>query len=221
MKVSAIIPAAGHGNRFGEAKQFKLLAGTPLFIHSIKTFLNSSKIHEIVVVVPKHKKDSIHKAIMSISGDKKITITLGGERRQDSVKNGVLVSDTTSDLICIHDAARPFITERLIEDPINSCESFDGAVIAIPSVDTVKYSENNIIMKTIDRNSIWLAQTPQVFWRDKLLKAYDSIDDSIVITDEAAIMEKMGYKICLVPGDIKNNKITTFEDWKYAESRLQ
>ena len=221
MKVSAIIPAAGLGNRFGEAKQFKLLAGTPLFIHSIKAFLNSSKIHEIVVVVPKDKKDSIHKAIMSISGDKKITITLGGERRQDSVKNGVLVSDTTSDLICIHDAARPFITEALVEDSINSCESFDGAVIAIPSVDTVKYSENNIIMKTIDRNSIWLAQTPQVFWKDKLLKAYDSMDESIVITDEAAIMEKMGYKICLVPGDKKNNKITTFEDWKYAESRIK
>ena len=221
MKVSAIIPAAGLGNRFGEAKQFKLLAGTPLFIHSIKTFLNSSKIHEIVVVVPEDKKDSIHKAIMSISGDKKITITLGGERRQDSVKNGVLVSDITSDLICIHDAARPFITETLIDDSINSCEYFDGAVIAIKSVDTVKYSENNIIMKTIDRNRIWLAQTPQVFWKDKLLKAYDSMDESIVITDEASIMEKMGYKICLVPGDIKNNKITTFEDWKYAESRLQ
>ena len=87
------------------------------------------------MVVPKDKKDSIHKAIMSISGDKKITITPGGERRQDSVKNGVLVSDTTSDLICIHDAARPFITETLIDDSINSCESFDGAVIAIPSVD--------------------------------------------------------------------------------------
>ncbi len=221
MKVSAIIPAAGLGNRFGEAKQFKLLAGTPLFIHSIKAFLNSSKIHEIVVVVPKDKQDSIYKAIMSISGDKRITITSGGERRQDSVKNGVLVSDTTSDLICIHDAARPFITETLIQDSINSCKLFDGAVIAIPSVDTVKYSENNIIMKTIDRNSIWLAQTPQVFWKDKLLKAYDGMDESIEITDEASIMEKMGYKICLVPGDIKNNKITTFEDWKYAESRLK
>tara|TARA_A100001011_G_scaffold193956_2_gene202410 strand:+ start:6294 stop:6959 length:666 start_codon:yes stop_codon:yes gene_type:complete len=221
LKVSAIIPAAGLGNRFGEAKQFKLLAGTPLFIHSIKAFLNSSKIHEIVVVVPKDKQDSIYKAIMSISGDKRITITSGGERRQDSVKNGVLVSDTTSDLICIHDAARPFITETLIQDSINSCKLFDGAVIAIPSVDTVKYSENNIIMKTIDRNSIWLAQTPQVFWKDKLLKAYDGMDESIEITDEASIMEKMGYKICLVPGDIKNNKITTFEDWKYAESRLK
>ena len=221
MKVSAIIPAAGLGNRFGEAKQFKLLAGTPLFIHSIKAFLNSSKIHEIVVVVPKDKQDSIYKAIMSISGDKRITITSGGERRQDSVKNGVLVSDATSDLICIHDAARPFITETLIRDSINSCKLFDGAVIAIPSVDTVKYSENNILMKTIDRNSIWLAQTPQVFWKDKLLKAYDGMDESIVITDEASIMEKMGNKICLIPGDIKNNKITTFEDWKYAESRLK
>ena len=94
MKVSAIIPAAGHGNRFGEAKQFKLLAGTPLFIHSIKTFLNSSKIHEIVLVVPEDNKDSIHKAIMSISGDKKITVTPGRERRQASVTYEVQVSDT-------------------------------------------------------------------------------------------------------------------------------
>ena len=108
-----------------------------------------------------------------------------------------------------------------IDELIIEMLNFDGAVIAIPSVDTVKYSENNIIMKTIDRNSIWLAQTPQVFWKDKLLKAYDKMDESIVITDEASIMEKMGYKICLIPGDIKNNKITTFEDWKYAESRLK
>ena len=93
--------------------------------------------------------------------------------------------------------------------------------MAIPSTSTVKYSKNNIIEKTINRDNVWLAQTPQVFWRDKLLKAYDSLDKTDILTDESVLMEKMGYKICLVPGDIKNNKITTFEDWKYAESRLK
>ena len=221
MKVSAIIPAAGLGSRFGEAKQFKLLAGSPLFIHSIKVFLNSPKVHQLVVVVPKGKKNTIFKSIMAMSSNKKITITDGGPRRQDSVKNGVLASDSNSDLICIHDAARPFITQELIEKSIVSCKSADGAVIAIPSVDTIKYSENNIIMKTIDRNKVWLAQTPQVFWKEKLLKAYDAMDESTSITDESTLMEKMGYRICLVPGDIENNKITTIKDWKYAESRLQ
>jgi len=221
LKVSAIIPAAGLGNRFGEAKQFKLLAGSPLFIHSIKVFLNSPKVHQLVVVVPKGKKNTIYKRIMAMSSNKEITITDGGPRRQDSVKNGVLASDSNSDLVCIHDAARPFITQELIEKSIVSCGSADGAVIAIRSVDTIKYSENNIIMKTIDRNNIWLAQTPQVFWKEKLLKAYDAMDESTSITDESTLMEKMGYRICLVPGDIENNKITTIKDWKYAESRLQ
>ena len=158
---------------------------------------------------------------MAMSSNKEITITDGGPRRQDSVKNGVLASDSNSDLVCIHDAARPFITQELIEKSIVSCGSADGAVIAIRSVDTIKYSENNIIMKTIDRNNIWLAQTPQVFWKEKLLKAYDAMDESTSITDESTLMEKMGYRICLVPGDIENNKITTIKDWKYAESRLQ
>ena len=221
MKVSAIIPAAGLGVRLGEEKQFKLLAGYPLFIHSIRTFINFPKIDEIVVVVPKNKKKKIYDWLKPISHKKNIVITHGGSRRQDSVKNGVLSSDINSDLICIHDAARPFITTKIIEECIISAKNSDGAVVAIPSTSTVKYSKNNIIEKTINRDNVWLAQTPQVFWRDKLLKAYDNLDKTDILTDESVLMEKMGYKISLVSGDKANFKITTLEDWKRAESYLQ
>ena len=221
MKVSAIIPAAGLGVRLGEEKQFKLLAGYPLFIHSIRTFINFPKIDEIVVVVPKNKKKIIYDWLKPISHKKNIVITHGGSRRQDSVKNGVLSSDINSDLICIHDAARPFITTKIIEECIISAKNSDGAVVAIPSTSTVKYSKNNIIEKTINRDNVWLAQTPQVFWRDKLLKAYDNLDKTDILTDESVLMEKMGYKISLVSGDETNFKITTLEDWKRAESYLQ
>ena len=219
MKVSAIIPAAGLGVRLGEEKQFKLLAGYPLFIHSIRTFINFPKIDEIVVVVPKNKKKIIYDWLTPISHKKNIIVIHGGSRRQDSVKNGVLSSN--SDLICIHDAARPFITTKIIEECIISAKNSDGAVVAIPSTSTVKYSKNNIIEKTINRDNVWLAQTPQVFWRDKLLKAYDNLDKTDILTDESVLMEKMGYKISLVLGDKANFKITTLEDWKRAESYLQ
>ena len=221
MKVSAIIPAAGLGVRLGEEKQFKLLAGYPLFIHSIRTFINFPKIDEIVVVVPKNKKKIIYDWLAPISHKKNIVVTRGGSKRQDSVKNGVLASNSNSDLICIHDAARPFITTKIIEECIISAKNSDGAVVAIPSTSTVKYSKNNIIEKTINRDNVWLAQTPQVFWRDKLLKAYDNLDKTDILTDESVLMEKMGYKISLVLGDKANFKITTLEDWKRAESYLQ
>ena len=221
MKVSAIIPAAGLGVRLGEEKQFKLLAGYPLFIHSIRTFINSPKIDEIVIVVPKNKKKIIYDWLTPISHKKNIVVTHGGFKRQDSVKNGVLSSDSNSSLICIHDAARPFITSKIIEECITSAKNSDGAVVAIPSTSTVKYSRNNIIEKTINRDNVWLAQTPQVFWRDKLLKAYSNLDKTDILTDESVLMEKMGYKISLVSGDEANFKITTLEDWKRAESYLQ
>ena len=221
MRVSAIIPAAGLGVRLGEEKQFKLLAGYPLFIHSIRTFLNFPKIDEIVVVVPKNKKKIIYDWLTKISHKKNIVVTHGGLRRQDSVKNGVMSSDRNSDLICIHDAARPFVTTKIIEECIISAKNSDGAVVATPSTSTVKYSKSNIIEKTINRDNIWLAQTPQVFWRDKLLKAYESLDKTDILTDESVLMEKMGYKISLVKGNQANFKITTLEDWKRAESYLQ
>ena len=218
MKVSAIIPAAGSGERFGEEKQFKLLSGRPLFFHTSKLFLQSDYIDEIIVAVPSANVDSTHRDVLSMSAGKPVKVVAGGTRRQDSVKNGIDVSDSHSTLVCIHDAARPFVTEDLIQRSISACEFADGAVVGIPSKDTVKFSENGLVKETLDREKIWLAQTPQCFHKNKLLQAlYYAETENLTGTDESALMEAMGFSIKLVDGDSNNFKITTKDDWIRAE----
>ena len=218
MKVSAIIPAAGSGERFGEEKQFKLLSGRPLIFHTLKLFLQSDYIDEIIVAVPSANVDSTHRDVLSMSAGKPMKVVAGGTRRQDSVKNGIDVSDSDSTLVCIHDAARPFVTEDLIQRSISACEFADGAVVGIPSKDTVKFSENGLVKETLDREKIWLAQTPQCFHKNKLLQAlYYAETENLTGTDESALMEAMGFSIKLVEGDSNNFKITTKDDWIRAE----
>ena len=218
MKVSAIIPAAGSGERFGEEKQFKLLSGRPLFFHTLKLFLQSDYIDEIIVAVPSANVDSTHRDVLSMSAGKPVKVVAGGTRRQDSVKNGIDVSDSDSTLVCVHDAARPFVTEDLIQRSISACEFADGAVVGIPSKDTVKFSENGLVKETLDREKIWLAQTPQCFHKNKLLQAlYYAKTENLTGTDESALMEAMGFSIKLVEGDSNNFKITTKDDWIRAE----
>lgn len=218
MKVSAIIPAAGSGERFGEEKQFKLLSGRPLFFHTLKLFLQSDYIDEIIVAVPSANVDSTHRDVLSMSAGKPVKVVAGGTRRQDSVKNGIDVSDSDSTLVCIHDAARPFVTENLIQRSISACEFADGAVVGIPSKDTVKFSENGLVKETLDREKIWLAQTPQCFHKNKLLQALDHAEtENLTGTDESALMEAMGFSIKLVEGESNNFKITTKDDWIRAE----
>ena len=218
MKVSAIIPAAGSGERFGEEKQFKLLSGRPLFFHTLKLFLQSDYIDEIIVAVPSANVDSTHRDVLSMSAGKPVKVVAGGTRRQDSVKNGIDVSDSDSTLVCVHDAARPFVTEDLIQRSIAACEFADGTVVGIPSKDTVKFSENGLVKETLDREKIWLAQTPQCFHKNKLLQAlYYAETENLTGTDESALMEAMGFSIKLVEGDSNNFKITTKDDWIRAE----
>ena len=126
MKVSAIIPAAGSGERFGEAKQFKLLAGRPMLFHTLQPFLRSDAIDEVIVVVPGDDVHSTHRDVLSMSAGKPVKVVAGGSRRQDSVKRGVDASDPDSTLVCIHDAARPFVTEDLIQNSISACENADS-----------------------------------------------------------------------------------------------
>lgn len=218
MKVSAIIPAAGSGERFGEEKQFKLFSGRPLIFHTLKLFLQSDYIDEIIVAVPSASVDSTHRDVLSMSAGKPVKVVAGGTRRQDSVKNGIDVSDSHSTLVCIHDAARPFVTEDLIQRSISACEFADGAVVGIPSKDTVKFSENGLVKETLDREKIWLAQTPQCFHKNKLIQAlYYAETENLTGTDESALMEAMGFSIKLVDGESNNFKITTKDDWIRAE----
>jgi len=220
-QVSVIIPAAGAGSRFGEEKQFKLLGGRPLLFYSLQPFLESNIIQEVIVVVPGNQTTSIQRDLMSMSAGKPIKVISGGVRRQDSVENGLSASSSSANLICIHDAVRPFVTENMIANSISACENYDGAVVALPSRDTVKLSNNGLVKETLDRRFIWLAQTPQTFNKDKLVVAFDNADQNdIIATDEAALMEAMGFSIALVEGHPTNFKITTQDDWERAEQHL-
>jgi len=217
---SAIITAAGSGRRFGEAKQFKKLHGKPLYQYSLDTFIKSRLFDEIILVIPNSIQEKVQKEIKR-KYRSQVSLVIGGPDRQDSVKNAIQNSNPNIDLVVIHDAARPFITTTLIEKCISACETSDGAIIAMQPHDTIKFSKDNIVEKTIDRSNIWMAQTPQAFNKRKILEAYSSSDfDDLIVTDESSLMEKLGYKIMIVPGTGKNFKITTFDDWKRAEAEL-
>ena len=218
---SAIITAAGSGRRFGEAKQFKKLHGKPLYQYSLDIFIKSTLFEEIILVIPNSNYEKIQQEVKKKYGSQ-VNLVVGGINRQDSVKNAIQNSNHKIDLVVIHDAARPFVTKTLIEECISACEISDGAIIAMQPNDTIKFSKDNIVEKTIDRSNIWMAQTPQAFNKQNILKAYSSRGfDDLIITDESSLMEKLGYKIMIIPGTGKNFKITTLDDWNRAVAELQ
>tara|TARA_A100001035_G_scaffold272703_1_gene262333 strand:+ start:838 stop:1509 length:672 start_codon:yes stop_codon:yes gene_type:complete len=219
--VSAIIPAAGQGRRFGAQKQFKKLKGLPLVFYSVKQFYNCDRVNEIVLVVPKSKifwaKDFVSKKFSR----KPVIVIGGGHDRQTSVKNGIKASSKKSNLVCIHDAARPFLTQKTIINSINGCKNSDGAITAIPSSDTVKIAVNGNVKNTVERKNVWLAQTPQTFFKSKLnVASKNGEKNKIFVTDESMLMEAMGYKVKLVDGDEDNFKVTTKKDWARAQKLI-
>ena len=218
MPTAAIIPAAGSGLRFGEQKQFKLLEKKPLLLHSIEPFIQSNEIQEIVVVVPSKMVKESKRTISNYFGIE-IRVISGGEHRQISVYNGLKAVSKDCNLVCVHDGARPFVTTKLIESTIHATKKFDGVIAAVKATDTVKQSSNNTVQATLNRDIVWLAQTPQVFDKNMLKKALSSLNEKNDLdTDEAMTMEKMGYSIGIVEGSRFNIKITTQEDWVFAEA---
>ena len=221
MPTAAIIPASGIGVRFGEAKQFKLLGNKPLLIHTLSPFLQSKEIKEIVIVVSSDKLSITKKTISSLPKKTNIKLVSGGPHRQDSVYEGLKAVSDLCGLVCIHDGVRPFLSTELIESTIKACEKFDGAVAAVKSTDTVKLVTGNTVQKTVNRDQIWLAQTPQTFNKQKLDKAFlFAKQNHFYGTDESMIMEKMGYSIAIVKGSNQNIKITTPTDWICATAIL-
>ena len=216
---TAIITAGGSGQRFGELKQFKRLNGQPIYEYSLKTFIDTRLFGEIILVVPGENQKIIEQEVKK-KHRSLVKVIVGGIDRQDSVKNGVMNSSSKTDLVVIHDAARPFITKKLIKSCILACSNSDGAIVALQSFDTIKYSKGNVVEKTIDREKVWMAQTPQAFIKEKILEAYNNKLDELIMTDESSMMEGMGYKIKIVRGSENNFKITTEYDWKRAEMVL-
>jgi len=213
--VTAIVVGAGSGSRMGVEKAFLDLAGKPVIAWPVEVLQHNKHVCEIVLVLHKNQLEEGRSLAVKMGWSKVIRICAGGNLRQDSVKNGL---DGVGDceLVLIHDAARPFLTERLIEEGIKAAGSTGSAAAAVPVKDTVKQvDENHIVEATLTRSRLMAVQTPQIFKHEILKEAYDSLMGEV--TDDAAAVERIGFKVKLYIGDYENIKITTREDLELAE----
>ena len=224
-RVVAVIPAGGTGMRMGAdvPKQFLPLGGVPMLLHSLRAFDRAPSVDAVILVVPHEEQRRALTDVIERYGVKKVQkVVAGGETRQQSVYNGLKETGPDVEIVVVHDAVRPFVTEDLIEQSIQAARKGGGAIVAIPMKDTPKQAgPDRQIQRTLDRNELWLAQTPQTFRRDLLLEAYEKAAiERLQATDDAALVERLGHKVGIVAGTWENIKITTPEDLVIAEAIL-
>ena len=224
-RVVAVIPAGGTGARMGAdvPKQFLPLGGVPMLLHSLRAFDRAPSVDAVILVVPHEERRRALTDVIERYGVKKVQkVIAGGETRQQSVYNGLKETDPDVEIVVVHDAVRPFVTEDLIERSIEAARKGGGAIVAIPMKDTPKQAgPDRQIQRTLDRTELWLAQTPQTFRRDLLLEAYEKAAiERLQATDDAALVERLGHKVGIVAGTWENIKITTQEDLVIAEAIL-
>ena len=221
MRVSAIIAAGGRGSRFGagQPKQLLALAGRPILQRSVEAFTRSAAIDQVIVAVPPEL--IARPPAYLISDGSRLLLVEGGERRQDSVARAFARIDSRADVVVIHDAARPLVTDDLIRRTIDAAMQHGAAIAAVPARDTVKRADaHQMIAGTLPRQEIFLAQTPQAFRTDVLRAALAHASRDTTATDEAMLAEQAGHPVRLVDGDPRNLKITTPDDLAMAESLL-
>ena len=241
MKVVAIIPAAGLGTRMASApgakgkkpaatKQFAELGGTPILIHTLRKFAASSEVSDIYIALRENEIEGFRARLEKEAKEilrKTIHLVEGGEHRQHSVANAMSsVSAAGDDIVLVHDAVRPFVTEEIIHNVIQAAQKYGAAIAALPAVDTVKQvertSDGALITATLPRERVVLAQTPQGFRYDVLRKAFDeAAADGFMGTDEASLVERSGHAVAVVMGSPRNIKITAPADMELAEFFLK
>lgn len=226
MKADAIIVSAGRGQRFmeGQKKQFYLLADRPILAHTVDHFETCPLVRSTLLVVSEEDMDYTLKEIVEKYHYRKIAqIVPGGKRRQDSVKNGLDALAGGSEIVMIHDGVRPFITRAMIEESIHSAERFGAVIVAMPVKETIKMSNTDgTVLKTLDRESLWQAQTPQTFQAELIREAYaKAARDGYWGTDDASLVERLGVRVHILPGSYANIKITTPEDLMLAHLFLK
>lgn len=223
--VTAVVPAAGRGVRMGTGvpKQFLTLGSIPLLVHALQTFESSPIISDIILVVPQDDCQFCRDNIVPTHGLKKVTqVVAGGRRRQDSVLNGVRAAKSTTDIVVIHDAVRPFVSLSMITQVVDAVRNHGAAIIAIPMRDTVKrVNPDGLITETLNREELWLAQTPQAFRFDLLLQAHEQGEaDGVDATDDAFLVERLGRFVAIVQGSSDNIKVTRPEDLHMGQAIL-
>jgi 2-C-methyl-D-erythritol 4-phosphate cytidylyltransferase/2-C-methyl-D-erythritol 2,4-cyclodiphosphate synthase len=222
MTVGVVIVAAGRGDRMGTPvpKQLLDLGGRPILQHSVRLFDRHPAVSELVVVLPADRVGDAAALVGPTS--RACRVVSGGARRQDSVVAGAGALSDRVDVVLVHDAARPFADDRLIERVLAGVVERGAAVPAVQARDTVKQRDvaSGCVSRTIARDEIWLAQTPQGFRRDVLAAAFAEGERGGDATDEAVLAERAGLPVAIVEGDARNVKITTPDDLAAARARL-
>jgi 2-C-methyl-D-erythritol 4-phosphate cytidylyltransferase len=225
---AVILPAAGRSSRFRDPhykKPFAMLGGRAVWLHSAEKFLNRKDVKQVIVVVADEDREEFGRkfgANLAIMG---VEVCTGGAERVDSIQNALAKVRDDVDFIAVHDAARPCIADKWIDQVFAAAEQGGAAILAVLISATLKRADKGpkgapVIAETIDRSGLWEAQTPQVFRRDILNKAY-AARASAPSTDDAQLVERLGQPVTLVEGSPMNIKITTKDDLRLAEQILK
>ena len=217
MRVAAVLPAGGAGLRMGEGgvrKQYTELAGEPVLLRSLRPFLDHPEVEWVVVALP--AEDVGDPPFKLPPG---VTVVAGGAERGDSVRAGLAAVPEAAGAVLIHDAARPLVPPEVVERVLRALGPDVGAIAAVPVADTLKeVGDGRTITRTVDRSTLWRAQTPQGFPRSMIVDAYDrAAAEGVAGTDDAALVERYGGRVVVVEGDTRNLKITRPEDLRLAE----
>jgi 2-C-methyl-D-erythritol 4-phosphate cytidylyltransferase len=220
----AIIAAAGAGARMASdrPKQFLQLAGKPVIFHALQPFEECESINEVIVVLPAAESAGF----LSLAGKyglRKVSrVVPGGGTRADSVKRGLMaIRSATAEIVAVHDGVRPFVTVDEIEKTVKAARLHGAAILVAPVTDTIKQVSDDSVVKTLDRGGLRRALTPQCFQYELLRQAYQQADvNDPSLTDESALVERLGKRVSVVEGSARNIKITKSEDLVIAEALL-
>lgn len=226
-KFAVVLPAGGLGKRMGGSvpKQLMLLGGKPVYQYSLETFLAMEEIAEVVMAVPCDWKNHFEEDLKALQNKNlnKLKIVEGGAERWQSVKNGVSALTSAAEYVLVHDVARPFISETIVRELCKTLVEKGACLVAKPAVDTVKIAEDDLVKSTVDRRTVWLAQTPQAARIDLLKELYGRIEKEplqFTPTDEASILEHFQVPVYIVKGESRNDKLTTPEDFEIFSKRV-
>lgn len=218
-KVTAIILAAGNSTRYNITrnkdnvnKNFEEVKGKSLLSFSLREFSKNDYVDNIIIAAKENEMNYVQNIINEENINKKIKIVQGGEERKDSVYNSI--KNSNSDIVIIHDGARPAIKQKYINECIENMDKYKGVTVGVKSVDTIKITdENDIVINTTKRSNTWAIQTPQCFDRKTLLEMHEKYKNDFV-TDDCMLLEKDNYAIKIIEGDYTNLKVTTPVDLK-------
>ena len=235
MKVAVILPAAGLGTRMGRVsaekmgtsrKQFMLLEGSPILLHTVRKFAASDRVHEIVVAVRSDDLEWVGETLAREFPRSRVRVVEGGNSRQQSVENALATLAADTGLVAVHDAVRPFIDLETIHKVLDEAAETGAAIVGVVPVDTVKQVSRSTgkarIRGTLQRDRLVLAQTPQVFRYDLLMRAFQSARaDGFVGTDESSLVERLDVEVTVILGSDRNLKITKSTDMDLARLLFQ